>query len=119
MSPIQEILTNTTYNQKAKDYFRLFTYGTIAFNTEYLTALINQPKIFDRVFHVSVDSSEFEIDIDATISTDSGKQAWQSTYVQDRLVTTQDGSYKVKPRSATELVFEDFFVRIETAIDKD
>lgn len=116
---IQEILSNTTYSQKAKDYFFLFTYGTIAFNTEYLTALINQPKIFDRVFHVPVNVSDFEVDLEATLSTESGRQAWESTYVQDRIVPTQDGFYKVKPKSTNELVFEDFFVRIETAIDKD
>ena len=118
-SLIQSILNNPDYPEKAKEYFRLFTYGTIAFNTEYLTALVNQPKIFDRVFHVPVDTSEFEIDLDATLSTESGRQAWQNTYVQDNLTRTQDGFYKVRPKNATDLTFEDYFVRIETSIDKD
>jgi hypothetical protein len=116
---IQSILLDETASEEVKDYFRLFTYGTIAFNKEYVTSLVNQPKIFDRVFHVPVDLSAFEVDLDATLSTESGRQAFEQTYVQDSLYRTESGAYKLKNKTATDLVFEDYFVRIETAIDKD
>lgn len=116
---VSSIIDNEELDEETKDYFRLFTYGTIATNKEYVKALVNQPKIFDRVFNVPVDISHFEVDLDATLANESGRQAWGQTYVQDNMERTANGGYKVKDKKGTDLIFEDYFVRIQTAIDKD
>lgn len=97
------------------------------------------PKKFDRVFHIAVDPSEFVIDRDATIVSESGKIAFErlcstgeiydesltmkkndeSSYSQ--YITSTESMWKMKKRSRREgdYSFERYFVSVETSIAKE
>jgi hypothetical protein len=116
---IEELLQNPNIDEDAKDILRLFDYGSIVFNEREISKRVLTPKLFDRVFNVPLNIEDFEIDVDKTLATDSGRRAWSQSYLQEKLVVTSDGRYFLKPRSKNDLIFEDYFVAIETANDRE
>lgn len=116
---ISGILAEKTISEEVKDYYRLFLFGTNTTQEQAIRNLIVRPKIFDRIFHIPVNIDNFEVDLELTLSTQSGRQSFNQSYVQDNLIKINENTYKLKPRGANDIVFEDYFIRIETAIDKE
>jgi len=89
--------------------------------------LIN-PKQFDRIFNLLVDPNDFEIDVNATMATPHGKQAFellvrhgeilpqmtQSSLFMGSNKTSNAYSARKKSPAAGDLSFEKFLVSIET-----
>lgn len=94
-------------------------------DTNILSSTLVCPKKFDRVFNVIIDSNEFEIDYDMTVSTQSGKSVLENLIAKNNVVVqqTQDASItpkyftKVKTRTQGDIVFDKYFVTIETLGD--
>ena len=81
------------------------------------------PRTFDRVFHMFIDSDDFEIDIDQTISDEIGKRAFEQLRTSGRIreVTEPDTNvtkYYLIDRSElrNDLIFEKYFTTVETTI---
>ena len=81
------------------------------------------PRTFDRVFHMFIDSDDFEIDIDKTISDEIGKRAFEQLRSSGRIreVTEPDTNvtkYYLIDRSElrNDLIFEKYFTTVETTI---
>lgn len=89
------------------------------------------PKAFDRVFNISVDPDDFEIDVEETLKTPSGKDAFDKLLKQNVIVGEQlqgefynssgnTSVYKIRERDINEndLTFEKYFVTIDTVMDE-
>lgn len=113
--PINELLENPNIDDEAKDILRLFVFGDIIFEPEKLRNQIASPRAFDRIFHLPLNIEEFEIDEDLTRETESGKMAFEQTFIQERLVRRGEQLF-FRPRDKNELLFEDYFVTIENVI---
>ncbi|MFA6049716.1 MAG: hypothetical protein WC761_00695 [Candidatus Paceibacterota bacterium] len=115
---IEQLLANKNITEDVKDVLRLFDYGSVVFNSGEVTGRVLTPKLFDRVFNIPLNIENFEIDLDLTLSTESGRNAWNQSYVQNKVIE-KSGKYYMLPRNKNELIFEDYFVAIETANDKE
>lgn len=116
---IERLLQNPNINEDAKDILRLFDYGSLVFNEREVSFRVLTPKLFDKLLHIPLNIENFEIDVEKTLSTESGRRAWAQTYLQEKLNVTAGGRYFLKPRAKNELIFEDYFVAIETANDRE
>jgi len=113
---IQDMLTSTDVDQGTKDTLKLLTFGNIAFKLENALANMLSPKIFERVFTIPLNVDDFEIDYQATIATEGGREFLQKDFIQDKLdKTAPQGTYRFLPRTVRDAVLEDFFVTIELA----
>jgi hypothetical protein len=111
--PISQLLSNPNLDQETKDTLRLLSYGNIIFQPEFIKRRILEPKLFDRVFHVPVGIDDFEIDVETTLSTESGKNTYSKNSVQN-MIYDVDGKKYLQPRNRNDIIFEDYFVVIET-----
>jgi hypothetical protein len=94
---------------------------------------ITSPKMFERIFNIPVDPDDFEIDVDKTNSTKSGKRAFESLRAQGRIIEktkntkyvqntrlyfagyNNSKSFFIKPRSLLDnIAFDEFFVTVST-----
>ena len=113
--PIPQLLVNPNVDEESKDILRLMTFGNLVFEPGVLRSKVISPKLFDRVLHVSFNTESFEIDLEATRETESGKMALEKSSVQERLVSDV-GRTLFRTKDRNELVFEDYFAVIENAI---
>lgn len=113
--PITELLVDPEVDEEAKDILRLFVFGDLIFEPERLRNQVTSPKLFDRIFHIPLNTEEFEVDEDLTRETESGKLALEQSFVQDRLVRRGDQVF-FTPKDRNELIFEDYFVTIENVV---
>lgn len=113
--PIEEMLLSPVVDQPTKDILRLLTYGNVALKVENVTATLLSPKLFERTFTLPLDVDGFEIDYDATIADESGREFLEKGFLRDKLdkQALASGIYKMTPRTNQDVVFEDFFVTIE------
>jgi hypothetical protein len=111
---IEEMLTSSIVDQGTKDTLKLLTFGNVAFKTENALANILSPKIFERVFTIPLNVDDFEIDYESTTGSESGREFFEKNFFRNKLDTTAPvGTYKLKPRTHRDVVFEDYFVTIE------
>jgi len=115
---IEQLLANESIAEDVKDVLRLFDYGSMAFNAGEVTSRVLAPKMFDRIFYLPLNVENFEIDLPKTLSTESGRNTWNQSYVQNA-VTRRGDRYFLTARGRNDLMFDDFFVAIETANDKE
>ena len=115
---IAMLLQNRSISEDAKDIIRLFDYGSLVFNEQEVATRVLTPKSFDRIFNIPLNIEGFEIDVEKTLATESGRRTWGQSYLQNKLVQS-GGRFWFRPRSKNELIFEDFFVAIETANDRE
>lgn len=111
--PIADLLVNPLVDQETKDIIRLLSYGNIIFQADFVKKRILEPKMFDRVFHIPVDIRNFELDVELTNSTVSGKSMFKSNIVQNQLITKGKSVYLAK-ENRNEASFEDIFVVVES-----
>lgn len=91
------------------------------------------PKTFERIFTVAVNPNDFEIDVEETLKTTSGRDMFNKLLRQGRIVKldnqytghssidlTQD-VYKLvgRDKNVGDLVFEKYFVNLETALNTE
>lgn len=108
------LLENQNLLPDTQDVIRLATYGSLSFEPALLRQEIVQSRLFDRVFHIPVSTESFEVDLDMTVMTESGKRALRQNFVQNQLEETNTNSVVFKPIDPqTDIVFADFFVTVE------
>lgn len=82
---------------------------------------ITSPKIFERIFNLPVDPDDFEIDVEQTYLTPTGKRTFIGLRAQGRLVErTRNGKTRffIRPRrKMQDIEFDQFFVAIKTVGD--
>lgn len=110
---VDEILKNQNIDQETKDIITLASYGNILFQPDTMRQKILTQKLFDRVFTLSFDIDNFEIDVDLTKLTQTGRQSFEKASTQNMIVNVQNKTY-LKPRDNNELIFDDYFITIET-----
>lgn len=115
---IEALLQNPSLEEEVKDILRLFDHGSLVFNESEVTNRVLSPKSFDRIFNIPLNIEDFEIDREETLSTESGRRAWGQSYLQERIFL-RGGRWFMLPRPRNELIFEDYFVAIETANDRE
>lgn len=114
---ISAILRNPDLDQETKDTLRLFSYGNIMFQSEFVNKRVLEPKLFDRVFNIPINVDKFEIDIETTLATESGKRTLAKNQVRDRIIESGGKSFFL-PRQRNDIIFEDYFVVIEANLRK-
>lgn len=108
------LLQNQSLLPDTQDSIRLATYGSLSFEPALLRQQIIQPKLFDRVFHIPVSTEGYEVDLDLTVATESGKRALRQSFVQNQLIEVSSNTVVFKSIDPqTDIVFADFFVTVE------
>lgn len=109
-----EILQNQSIPDEAQDVVRLMTMSPLGF--EPLATVrdrVTAPRLFERVLNLPVGSEGFDLDLDTTVSTESGKRALRQAFVLDSIVEDRtQGSATIKS-TGDDIVFADFFVVVE------
>lgn len=111
--PIEQILLSQNVDQETKDTLRLLSYGNVVFQSNFVRRRILDPKLFDRVFNIPISIDDFPIDVAATIATDSGRETYMKNSIQEQIVRTNGEEY-LRPRNRNDMVFEDYFVVVES-----
>lgn len=111
--PFDKILTSESVDQETKDTLRLLSYGNVVFQSTFVRRRILDPKLFDRVFNIPVSIDDFAIDVPATIATNSGRETYMKNSIQNQIVKV-NGEEFLRPRNRNDLVFEDYFVVVES-----
>lgn len=116
---IPEILLDKQVSEEVKDDLKLMFFGGTTLKGDLIQKRILAPKLFDKVVILPIDIDSFFIDNEATTKQQSGKQSLAKDSVQKKLKTAQvndQEGYQYLDRSMdpNALVFEDFFVTIET-----
>lgn len=81
------------------------------------------PKIFDRVFHMFIDSDEFEIDVEQTTKDNIGKKAFEQLRNLNKIIEVTDSSgrsrfyLQEKNKLQNDLTFEKYFVTVQTILE--
>lgn len=79
----------TKLTQDLKTFVRLFLSRSLISDGKVERARIVSPSIFERIFHVPVDSDDFEIDIDLTNETENGKKCLLNLLNENLLDTSE------------------------------
>jgi hypothetical protein len=107
------LLQNLNLDQETKDTLRLLSYGNLVFQSSFVKRKVLDPKLFDRVFHLPINTDDFEIDVEQTISTEAGRNTYTKNSVQSMIYDVNGKKY-LKPKGRNDMIFEDYFVVIET-----
>lgn len=112
---VNALLTNKAVPEEIRDMLQLVVFGNVLSKPEYVQELIISPKKFDRTFTFLLGADDFEVDVEATRATESGrslleKQEFLSTI--DQALYESQGIMKVK--KIDDLRFDDYFVTVET-----
>jgi hypothetical protein len=111
---IEDMLTSSAVDQPTKDTLKLLTFGNVAFKPENALAQLLTPKMFERVFTIPLNVDDFEIDYEVTTAPESGREFFEKDFFQNKLdPLAPQGTYRLKPRTVRDVVFEDYFVTIE------
>ena len=112
---VNELLTNESVPVEIRDMLQLISFGNILSKPEYVQELVISPKKFDRTFTFLLNVDDFEIDVEATRLTESGRRLLEKreflSLIDEALFETQ-GIMKLKKQD--DLRFDDFFLTVET-----
>jgi len=111
--PIADLLVNPDIDQETKDTLRLLSYGNIMFQSKFIERRVLEPKLFDRIFHFPVNIDNFQIDVEASLATESGRNAYTKNSLQN-MIYEVDGKKYLNPKEINDMIFEDYFVSIQT-----
>lgn len=115
---IQELLRSENLDIGIQDIIKLFAYGNKMFEPQIIKQETLSPKLFDRIFHIPVSTEGFELDLELTRRTESGRKALLQNFVQQRIIESSNGtlifSNQSPEEAQTDVVFADFFITIET-----
>jgi len=116
---IKALLEDKNTNDEVVEYLRMIDTGGLVFSLEKINKNILEPKLFDRVFHVAINSDNFEIDFDEMQKWESSKKALNQSSLRKQIITKKKGTqveYYFKPKSKEDIIFEDYFITIESTI---
>jgi len=102
---INNVENNT--NPLILDEIKLFKFGT-----EQIDNTITTPKIFDRVFSIFVDLEKFEIDVEATNTTEVGREKYQSQQFQTKIISLGRNKFLSRQQNGS-LIFDDLMLTVE------
>jgi hypothetical protein len=108
--PLDVLMATQKYN---------FLYSaTQAFSDGYIKERVLKPKKFDRVFLLPIDIDSFVVDREATLRTQSGRNAVNQNRFQQRTVPVRPGDnellYFDRSSEPNALIFEQYYVTIES-----
>lgn len=106
---------NSSLDMDSRETLRLLTFGSLMFSPEEVENKVFSSKTFDRVFNIPLNIENFEIDLNLTLSTESGRTAWNQRYVQDNIIL-KNNNWFLKPRDKNDIIFDDYFVCLETGL---
>ena len=112
--PMAELISDPSVDVDTKDMLRLMVYGSVMFEPNVLRQQVTSDKLFDRVFHIPVGVENYEVDEELTNSSESGRLSLKQNFVQNKLFRTTDGKLVMQASDENDIIFNDFFVTIET-----
>lgn len=107
------LLVNPNVDQETKDIIRLLSYGNLMFQGDFIKNRILNTKLFDRVFHIPVNMEKFEIDVEKTTETSSGRMAYNKNSFQN-MIERREGKEFLVTKNQNQAMFEDIFIVLET-----
>lgn len=113
---LNEIEKDFNVSDNAKNIIKNYRSGNILCNPDKIYTKAFGQKFFDRIFHLPVDIDDFEIDMEATRKTQSGKKMLNKTFIQQNIILSSNEKYYLKKRNSSDLILEDFFVAIEEVV---
>ena len=102
-----------------KNFLRIFSHRSILFGAGEMRRKITSPKMFERIFNILIDPDDFEIDVNKTLATESGKQLLDFSLNQNKIESSENDAgqrtLKFKERNLNEnsSEFLRFFVTVE------
>lgn len=110
-----QIEKDPNVDKNVREIIKIYRSGNILTNPDKLMNKAFGAKFFDRIFHIPVNIDDFEIDIEKTKKTESGKKLLNKTFLVKNIITRDNKSY-LKKRTDRDLILEDFFINIETVV---
>ena len=116
--------TNIEIAEDVVNFVKAFSPQSLLTGANVTADKIISPKIFERIFHVPVDIDDFEVDVEATLSTNAGRRAWKNKAFREILVTHgtgDDAVIKMKARQAAngDHITTEMFATISTRALED
>ncbi len=98
------------------NFISSFTPDSLLTGADVTSTRMVSPKLFERIFHVPVDLDEFEIDVEATLSTQSGATMFKSKEFQEMIIPTGTGAVRVRGRPSAQgsHILSELFVNLES-----
>lgn len=114
-----EIIADPNVPDEVKDYFRLFTYGSLVMNTNEVSNRVLTPKLYDRIFYMPVQTYFMEIDIQRTkiYNPDINFDLYRDNMIFDTKNPNQP-KYYIRDGKPEDFIVKDIFVQIETVADQ-
>ncbi len=114
-----EVIADPNVVDEVKDYFRLFTYGSLVMNTNEVVNRVLTPKLYDRIFYVPVQTYFMEIDIQRTkiYNPDINFDLYRDNMVFDNKNPNQP-KYYIRDGKPEDFIVKDIFVQVETVADQ-
>lgn len=98
------------------NFVKLFTPKSLLTGGKIQALRITSPKLFERIFNLAVDPDDFEIDLDKTLATTSGRRMYAVLERSGLL----DGPDKIRQRRKNRVIsLDQFFVNISTVGDSN
>lgn len=135
IKPIGVAISQVSQNDEQLTFYRISSIHELSrmmtpqTSTVYLTRKLMTPKVFDRTFHVMIDSNSYEVDVDKTLTSPHGKTALDSLIKSGELIASKKPTVErsgfrfaselkeysnVKNNSTrSDLVFDKYFVTVE------
>lgn len=114
-----EIISDPEISDVVKDYFRLFTYGSIVFNLNEVKNRVLTPKLYDRIFYIPVQTYRLEIDIQRTkiYNPEINFSLYDKQLTVKNVRGTNAPKYYFTDGAPEDFIIKDIFVNVETVSD--
>lgn len=117
---IRTILNDSSIREDIKDDLQMLSFGSTLMQPELLKTKVLSQKKFDRVFLLPFNVDEFEINVEETARTSAGGSTVNSqrfiNTTEKRIIENNEVFYLNRESIPNALVFEDFFITIETVL---
>jgi hypothetical protein len=107
---LEQIQNDKSIDKNVRDIIKMYRSGNILCNPDKLFYKAFGAKFFDRVLHIPVNIDSFEIDLEETSKTESGKKLLNQTFLRKNIINNRF----LAQRSDRDLILEDFFINIES-----
>ncbi len=103
----------TKFTEELKTFIRMFSTRNLLSDGNVERKRILMPCLYDRIFHLPVDPDDFEVDIELTNKTQTGKKALQAMK-NSGLIVESKSALKLKSLDDQNVVIEKYFITIDT-----
>lgn len=119
-STIRTIINDPSIREDIKDDLQMLSFGSTLMQPDLLRTKVLSQKKFDRVFLIPFNVDEFEINAEETARTTSGRDSVNNQrFIQTterRIIGDNEVFYTNRESIPNALVFEDYFITIETVL---